>query len=192
MTQIAHDDLMQLPVLSYTGPIHLVRQNGELEPAMAALQHEQVVGFDTETPPSFRKGHIHNPTLVQLAGSQAVYLIQLRHLDSTAALAALLSDKHVVKTGVAVGRDLIDLQRLFPFQPAGILDLGDVAKRQGIKQTGVRNLAGMLLGGRITKGARTSNWAAAQLSTSQLRYAATDAWVCRQLYLHFEKQGWLK
>jgi ribonuclease D len=191
VTEIAHADLMQLPVLTYTGPIHLVRQAGELEQAMVALRQEPVVGFDTETPPTFRKGQIHNPTLVQLAGSHAVYLIQLRHVDGAAPLGELLSNKHVVKTGVAVGRDLIDLQRLFPFQPANVLDLGDIAKKHGIKQTGVRNLAGMFLGRRITKGARTSNWAAPQLSPSQLRYAATDAWVCRELYLHFDKQGWL-
>ena len=191
MTQIAHADLMQLPVLAYTGPIHVIREPAALGPALAALRREPVLGFDIETPPTFRKGQVHNPTLAQFAGHEAVYLIQLRQVGDAAAVGELLADPRVVKTGVACGRDLIDLQRLFPFQPAGMLDLGDVAKRHGIQQTGVRNLAGLFLGGRITKGARTSNWGAPVLSASQIRYAATDAWVCRELYRHFAGQGWL-
>jgi ribonuclease D len=191
VTEIAHADLMQLPVLSYTGPVHVIRQDADLEQAVAALRHEKVLGFDIETPPTFRKGQVHNPTLVQLAGNDAVYLVQLRQVTNAERLASLLGDKQVVKTGVACGRDLIDLRRLFPVEAANVVDLGDIAKKQGITQTGLRNLAGMFFGGRITKGARTSNWAATDLTPAQIRYAATDAWVCRELYLHFEKQGWL-
>ena len=76
-------------------------------------------------------------------------------------------------------------------QPANLIELDTVAKRNGYGQSGVRNLTGMFLSGRITKGAQTSNWAAPRLTKSQLQYAATDAWVCRELYLKFDKLGLL-
>ena len=188
---IAHEELMQLPILRYRGPVHLVATAADMAHALHDLRRERVAGFDTETRPVFQKGHAHQPSLVQLATSRAVYLFQLSRLDCAAALVEVLGNPRLVKTGVALGRDLQELQRLYPFLPANLLDLGDVAKRQGLDQTGVRNLVGLFLGGRITKGARTSNWARPDLSPAQLDYATTDAWVCRELYLRFEQLGWL-
>jgi ribonuclease D len=86
---------------------------------------------------------------------------------------------------------LRSLRKLFAFEEKSILDLGNVAKRHGMKQTGVRNLAALFLGSRIPKGTKTSNWAAAQLSPQQITYAATDAWACRELYLRFRDLGLL-
>ena len=93
---------------------------------------------------------------------------------------------------MALSRDLSELQKLFPFKPANTVDLSEIAKRHGMKQTGLRNLSGLFLGGRITKGPQTSNWGQQNLSPAQIRYAATDAWACRELYLHFERLGLLK
>ena len=97
----------------------------------------------------------------------------------------------MVKAGVALGRDLSDLKAVLPFAERNVLDLGVLARRSGMKQTGVRNLAGMLLGFRIPKGNTTSNWAAPQLMPAQITYAATDAWACRELYLRFQALGLL-
>ncbi|MCG3148155.1 MAG: Ribonuclease D [Verrucomicrobiae bacterium] len=182
---------MQLPVLQYTGPVQLCANEADLHAALNALRHERVIGFDTETRPTFKKGQSHDPSLVQLAGSQTVYLFQLKRLNCTAVLTALFDNNHICKTGVALGRDLADLQKVFPFKPANFLDLGEVAKKVGYEQTGVRNLVGIFLGGRITKGAQTSNWAAPTLTPRQITYAATDAWASRQLYLKFETLGLL-
>jgi ribonuclease D len=188
---IAHAELMQLPVLQYDGPIHLLKTPAELARALHHIRRERVVGLDTETPPTFKKGQSHPPALVQIATAHAVYLFPLARLDCSAALAAILSDPAIAKAGIAIGRDLLELRRLFPFHAANVTDLGQIARRHGIKQTGARNLAGLFLGGRILKSARTSNWARPRLSEKQLRYAATDAWVCRQLYLHFQQLGML-
>lgn len=182
---------MALPVLRYTGRTHLVTDAADLSRAARAIERERVVGFDTETRPTFRKGQNHLPSLVQIATSRSVYLFQLARLDCSRALAEVFGDVRIVKAGVAIGRDLTDLQKIFQFRPANILDLGDVAARHGLKQTGMRNLAGLFLGGRVAKGARTTNWARPELTAAQLCYAATDAWVCRELYLRFEKLGWL-
>ncbi|HUJ11771.1 MAG TPA: 3'-5' exonuclease [Verrucomicrobiae bacterium] len=178
---------MKLPILRYEGPTHLVRTEDGLRKAMHDIAREQVVGFDTETPPTFRKGQVHAPSLVQIATRHTVHLFQLAQMDCSRVLAAAFENPQLVKAGVALSRDLSELQKLFPFVPANIVDLGEIAKRQGMKQTGLRNLAGLFLGGRITKGPQTSNWAQPDLAPTQIRYAATDAWACRELYVRFQR-----
>ncbi len=186
---IPHEELMALPVVRYRGPIRSPSTEEELQRAVQEIRAERVVGFDTESRPSFRKGKSHAPSLVQIATSHAVHLFQLARLDCSRALADVLGNATIIKAGVALTRDLADLQKLFPFTPANVVDLGDIAKRRGLEQTGLRNLTGLFLGGRITKGPQTSNWARVNLSPNQLCYAATDAWACRELYLRFENLG---
>ncbi|HKA43604.1 MAG TPA: 3'-5' exonuclease [Burkholderiales bacterium] len=189
---ISREDLFNLPIRRYEGKVCLVRTPEELEHARAAIAHEGVVGLDTETRPSFRKGETHLPCLVQVATAHAVYLFQFRELDVFPVLAELMGDPRTVKAGVALAHDLHALKLLFPFKEQNVLDLGAFARRCGLDQTGVRNLAGIFLGLRIPKGARTSNWAAPRLSAAQIQYAATDAWVCRELFLRFESLGLLR
>jgi ribonuclease D len=150
-----------------------------------------VIGFDTETRPSFKKGEVYLPCLVQVATARAVYLLQLARLEVFPALVELLAKPDLVKTGISLAYDLRQLQQVFPFTVANVLDLGVIARRRGLEQSGVRNLAGLLLGFRIPKGNRTSNWAAPRLTPAQINYAATDAWACRELYLRFEQEGML-
>jgi ribonuclease D len=187
---ITREQLVELPVRRYEGAIQMVTTAEELERAMHDIRQEHVVGFDTETPPAFRKGQSYKPTLVQVGTAQAAYLFQLRRMDFSGALKELLESGHTVKAGVALADDLRKLKELFPFEERNILDLGKVAQHHGLKQSGVRNLAGMFLGFRITKGSRTSNWRRPDLSPSQINYAATDAWVCRELFLQFNQLGW--
>jgi ribonuclease D len=188
---IPHDELMRLPVVRYHGPIRFLATDADMQRALVEIRSEHVVGLDTETRPTFRKGQLHAPSLVQIATSHAVHLFQLGRLDCSHALAEVLSTATIVKAGVALARDLSELHKLFPFVAANIVDLGEIAKHRGMEQTGLRNLAGLFLGGRITKGPQTSNWARRDLSSKQLCYAATDAWACRELYLRFESLGML-
>jgi len=126
-----------------------------------------------------------------VATARAVYLFQLQHHDFGAPLARILSAGNVVKAGVGLKDDLRSLKKLVTFEEKSVVDLGTVAKRHGLGQTGVRNLAALFLGFRIPKGTKTSNWAAPRLSAQQIAYAATDAWICRELYLCFKKLGLL-
>ena len=191
MRGISREDLASLPIRRYEGTVSLVATAKELEQARVDFRQERVVGFDTETRPSFRKGESHLPCLVQAATARAVYLFQLSRLEVFPALVELLARREIVKAGVGLDHDLRQLKRVFPFTVNNVLDLGVVARRSSLGQTGVRNLAGILLGFRIPKGNRTSNWAAPRLSPAQITYAATDAWVCRELYLRFESLGLL-
>lgn len=188
---ISHEEMMNLPIRRYEGEVCLVATPQDLEQALADLRQESVVGFDTETRPSFKKGEVHLPCLVQVATARAVYLFQLQQLDSFDVLAELLAAPRIVKSGVALANDLRQLKLLFAFSEQNVLDPGVVARRRGLRQTGLRNLAGIFLRCRVPKGARTSNWAAPRLSTAQITYAATDAWVCRELFLHFQTLGML-
>jgi ribonuclease D len=188
---ISKEAISSLPVRRYEGKVSLVEMLRELEEARTDIRQERVVGLDTETRPSFKKGEVHLPCLVQAATAQAVYLFQLSRLDVFPTLVELLAKPDVVKTGVGLAHDLRQLKLVFPFAVENVIDLGVIARRRGLGQTGVRNLAGMLLGFRIPKGNRTSNWAAPRLSPAQITYAATDAWACRELYLCFETQGLL-
>ena len=184
---ISRGDVNELPIRRYEGGVTLVETPADLKGAMADIQQESVVGLDTETRPSFRKGESHLPCLVQVATARAVHLFPLERLDCSRELAKLLADPLIIKAGVSLAHDLRQLKLVFPFEPASVLDLGDVARHGGVGQSGVRNLAANFLGFRIPKGNRTSNWAARHLSPAQITYAATDAWACRELYLRFKE-----
>ena len=189
---ISREDLANLPIHRYHGPVCVVSTPHDLAQAEADIRQERVTGFDTETRPSFRKGEFHLPCLAQVATARMVYLFPLRRTEVFPALTELLSEQRIVKAGVALADDLRALKPLFPFTEKSMVDLGTVARRCGLEQTGVRNLAAIFLGFRIPKGARTSNWATPRLTEAQVTYAATDAWVCRELYLRMESLGLLQ
>jgi ribonuclease D len=188
---ISREAMLLLPIRRYEGEVRMVATPGDLQQALADIRQESVIGFDTETRPAFQKGESHLPCLVQVATARRVYLFPLREPDVFPLLAGLLADTRRVKVGVALANDLRTLKQVFAFAEQNVLDLGVVARRFGLTQTGLRNLAGIFLGFRIAKGARTSNWAAPRLSAAQIIYAATDAWVCRELHLRFRDLGLL-
>ena len=142
----------------YEGEVILVRDDIALDADLSELRKERILGFDTETKPSFRKGESNLPALVQLAGKDKVYVIQLKLLEQPERLTELFTDETIVKSGVALDQDLNQLQQLFPFEPAGFQELANVARRAGVENFGLRSMAAGFLGCRISKRARVSNW----------------------------------
>ena len=185
---ITREVLNELPVRRYEGPVHFIDTPALLHAARSDILDEPVLGFDTETRPAFRKGESYLPSLVQVATARAVHIFPLRYPDTHGLLAEMLA-AGTAKAGVSLAYDLRTLKQVFPFEDKQVIDLGLIAKRHGYGQTGLRNLAGLLLGYRVPKGAKTTNWAAPQLTPAQITYAATDAWVCRELYLKFRAEG---
>ena len=188
---LAPEELARLPIRKYGGPIRLIASEQDLAGAAQVIRLEKVVGLDTETQPAFRKGQSYLPSLVQIATSSMVYLFQLKKAECSLALAETLENAAIVKAGVGLADDFKSLQKVFPFTPQNAVDLSVVARAQGFQKSGVRSLAGQLLGFRVTKGFATSNWARPSLSQKQIAYAATDAWVCRELFLRFQQLGFL-
>lgn len=189
--EISKEEVNALPVRRYEGRIVLVEDGAALAHAAEDAAVSGVVGFDTETRPAFRPGESYLPSVFQLAAKDAVYVLQLKDPSSAPTIRRILEDASVLKAGVSVADDLRNLKKRFAFDEAAVLDLGTVAKRHGFRQSGVRNLAALVLGFRVPKGAKTTNWAAARLTPQQLLYAATDAWVCRELYLRFRELGFV-
>jgi len=188
MKEISKEALAALPIKRYEGPVVLVDFQ-KISRLKEDLEKETIVGFDTETRPAFKPGQSYLPSLVQLATARAVYLFQVQQHDFSAVLREIFSVERITKAGVSVDDDLKNLRKLFEFQSNNVQDLGKIAKQHGMKQTGVRNLAGILLGARIPKGAKTTNWASRTLTPQQITYAATDAWACRVLFLRFRELG---
>jgi ribonuclease D len=170
------------PIAKYEGRIHLVRDPEYVDDAVAELEKETVLGFDTETRPTFRAGQSHPPAVLQLAGEEAVYVFQLTHCRLPESLRRVLANPQIIKAGVALDRDIRELNELAPYEPAGFVDVGELAKQAGCMNHGLRGLATLLLGFRVSKKCQTSNWAQPVLTRAQIEYAATDAWVGREIY----------
>lgn len=181
------EEINACPMAQWSGPVSVVRTGAELAAAMAKLAGQTLLGFDTETRPAYKVGESYLPSLLQLASETEVFIFQLKPLGLAEPLCELLADPTIVKTGVSLDYDIRELKKLAPFQAGGFVDLGNLAKKRDIKNHGLRGLAAVLLGFRISKGAQTSNWAADILAPHQVLYAATDAWVGRQLYLALEQ-----
>jgi ribonuclease D len=192
METITKEEIAKLSIGKYEGAICLVSSEQELTQAIDVIRREKVVGIDTETKPTFRKNQFHLPCLVQIATATAAYLFQLKRMDFSKALSEVLENSALAKAGVGLTNDLLGLRKVFSFKPRNIVDLSLVAQGQGIEQSGIRNLAARLLGFRVTKGCSTSNWDRFTLTPKQIAYAATDAWVCRELYLRFRQLGFFE
>ena len=186
---ISKDEINRLPMKQYEGPAHLIRTLEEAEQAVAKLKQETLLGFDTETRPTFRVGEYYQPSLLQLATGNEVFLFQIKLTGLTQGLREILSSPDIIKTGVSIRDDLSELRKLAGFEPAGFVELAEHAKKAHIKNLGLRGLAALLLGFRVSKREQTSNWAKNELTESQIRYAATDAWLGREIYLHMNSRG---
>jgi ribonuclease D len=185
--RMTKEEINKFPVRKWDGPVPVIRSRRKLAGAVEELRRETVLGFDTETRPAFKKGQKYLPSLLQLAGENSVYLFQLNHLGLPKSLLEILADPDIVKAGVSLAYDLQELKRLSSFAHGGFVGLGKMSKDKGIKNHGLRGLAAVVLGLRISKSAQTSNWARDELTPSQIRYAATDAWVGRELYLRLQQ-----
>ncbi len=184
---ISKDEINQLPIIRYEGPVEIVDSEASADNALQAIQQEKVLGFDTETRPSFRKGQSYRVSLLQLATAAEVYIFQLQKWLPEKLLLQILQDPDIVKAGVAVADDIKELQQLVAFEPAAFVDLGVEARHLGLKTHGLRSLTANFLHSRISKSAQRSNWARRELTAKQVTYAATDAWIGRELYLHMHK-----
>jgi ribonuclease D len=182
-SMISAEELAQLAIQRFEGEVRLIGSPEELERESPALARERLLGFDTETRPAFRKGESYPPALAQLAGEARVWIFPLQRFDCSGVLRQLLENADQVKAGIGIADDLRQLKKIFAFDPAAVVDVGALARRRGIEQTGLRNLAGIVLGYRVPKGKKTSNWAAPRLTPQQIGYAAMDAWAARALYL---------
>lgn len=179
---IEDEYVRSLPVLTFPGTINLIDHPAGLESVKRILTDEYVLGFDTETRPSFRKGDFHNVALLQLSTASQAILIRLNKVKIPRFISDILENENIIKVGVAIKDDINALNKLNPFIPGGFIDLQQFVKKFGIEDNGLKKLVANIMGFRISKKSQTSNWEQPVLTQEQLEYAATDAWVCRQMY----------
>jgi ribonuclease D len=179
---ITKEQIQALPLARYDGPIHVIAPGAPCMEACRALADEEVIGFDTETRPAFRRGENYLPSLVQFATRSAVYLFQIGRTRFPMEIVGILECADIKKTGIALNQDMHKLQQFTPFNPQGVIDLSKSATAKGIKTTGLRSLAAIYLGIRVSKGAQVTNWSKPVLTPAQIQYAAVDAWISRELY----------
>ncbi|MFM7630109.1 MAG: 3'-5' exonuclease [Algoriphagus sp.] len=189
---ISKEEVNELPLGQYEGPIHLIDKPHLVEDAVDYLENQSLLGFDTETKPSFRKGQFNQVSLLQLSTSSKAFLFRLQHIGFPPALKSLLEKENVIKVGAAVQDDLKALGKLTnSFSPQSFFDLNEELKKIGFQNVGVRNLCGMVLKIRISKAEQVSNWEANVLTEKQCRYAATDAWACLEIFQVLKEEGLL-
>ena len=178
-------ELDKLEYASFPGKIQVIDKLGpEFNRAITYLRSQKVIGFDTETRPCFTQNQQrYGVALLQLSGPGKAFLFRVNKIGMHKRLCALLSDKKIIKVGAAVHDDIRGLQKLNDFNAGGFVDLQKIVWEWGIRDKAVKKMAAIILGYRISKTQQLSNWEAEELSDSQCKYAATDAWVCREMYL---------
>lgn len=146
------------------------------------LESVKVLGFDTETRPSFKKGEVYKVALLQLSTETDAYLFRLHSLSQFDRIKNIFENTEIIKVGVAIRDDLKTLQKIFPFIPKGFIELQDIAKEKNLENFGLKGMTAEVLGAELSKGPKLTNWEARELTDPQLMYAATDAWIGLKLY----------
>ena len=182
---ISPEEIAKLELVSFPGEIVLVDSlNDTFYAALRYLRRQKVLGFDTETRPTFTQDqHSNGTALLQLSGATRAYLFRVQKTGIPRRLAAILANPAILKVGAATVDDVRGLQKYASFKAGGFVDLQSKVWEYGIRDKSVKKMTAIILGVKISKAQQLSNWEAENLSESQLRYAATDAWVCREMYM---------
>ena len=180
--KISNEEAAQLPAIEFGGAIRIVEHERDIALACKALAAEPVIGFDTETRPSFRPGVTFRVSLLQLSTPTVCYLFRLNKIPLAKPIIQLFENRQLLKIGADVAGDLRSLHQIRHFREAGFIDLQAIAPQWGIGEKSLRKLSAIVLGQRVSKAQRLSNWEAATLTDKQQLYAATDAWVCIRIY----------
>ena len=189
--KLSKNEINSLPQIKFNGDVEVLSSNDNVQAAVNYLMNYELIGFDTETKPTFVKGPLNPPSIMQLACIDKVYIFQLDNESLYKKLFPILSNENITKCGVSVDRDLIELMYLSPFDPLSFVDLGNIARDNDVPHHGLRGLVAMFLKHRISKGAQISDWSKTVLSQSQITYAATDAWISLKLFEAFEQNDLL-
>ena len=182
---ITPKEMEKLDFASFPGKIYVIDSVGaEFNRAIAYLRSQKIIGFDTETRPTFSPDQPrYGVALLQLSGPDKAFLFRINKMRMHRRLCNLLASDKIVKVGAAIHDDILGLQRKHDFKPSQFVDLQKIVWEWGIRDKSVKKMAAIILGFRVSKTQQLSNWEAESLSEAQCRYAATDAWVCREMYL---------
>ena len=186
---ISNEDINNLPAGAFGGRIVVVDDKESMKMAYDHLSRCRVIGFDTETRPAFQKGRINKMALVQLSSSDTAFLFRINKVPLSKKMLALFENEKIIKAGASIRDDIKGIQQQTPFKPGGFVDIQSIVGNYGIKDISVRKVSAIVLGIRVSKAQRLSNWEAQSLTSAQQIYAATDAWTCREIFLKLTSQA---
>ena len=183
---IEKSEVAQMPNTLFSGRIITIDTPDDAEKAVLALSRENIVGIDTETRPSFRKGVHYNVSLLQISTLETCFLFRLNRIGMPKPLIELLENNGITKVGLSLHDDYQALNKRKRFTPASFLDLQKYVTRFGIEEKGLQKMYAIVFGERISKSQQLTNWDADVLTDKQKLYAATDAWACLRIYHHLK------
>ncbi len=187
LIKISNEESAKLPSLKFEGEIIVVDKVEQIEAACRDIARYPIIGFDTETRPSFKAGVSYKVALLQLSTPIKSYLFRLNKIPLDRAILSILERKDIIKLGADVAGDLRALRALRNFKENGFIDLQHIIAGYGIGEKSLRKMSALVLGYRISKAQRLSNWEATKFTPQQMTYAATDAWACIEIYNKLQK-----
>lgn len=188
-TSITKGELAELPAETFKGKIQIINDEESASAAAKKLSAEGLIGFDTETKPSFKRGERHFVALLQLSTIHESFLFRLNNIGLPKCIADILEDENILKIGLSIHDDFLSLKKKFDINPQGFIDLQQYVKNYNIADNSLSRIYGILFGKRISKGQRLTNWEAPTLTNSQQEYAALDALACLNIYNHLQEKG---
>ena len=181
----------QMPQVIFPGHIHIISAVSQVKSAVAALRTAEIVGFDTETRPCFRRGERHQVALLQLSTDSDAFLFRLHKTGIPDPLKRFLEDDAMIKVGLSTGDDFHQLERVCDCKPTGFVELQQLVKQYSITDMSLQKIYAILFNQKISKGQQLSNWEAPQLTEAQQNYAAIDAWACLRIYRYLQSGAFI-
>ena len=191
MKFVSKEDIQKYPLIDFNGTIHLIESLEDISGCFEKISHASIIGFDTETKPSFKRGVNYDVSLVQLSVDNDVYLFRINKIGLIQELIDVFNNPDIVKIGIDIKNDILGLQKIKKFNPLNFIDLNQLAKKNNFQSIGAVKLTIMLLGFRISKKQRLSDWSLDELTDKQKHYAAIDAWICPKIFNAFKHKNYL-
>ena len=186
---ISKEDVKNYSIENFSGKIIIVDKKEDIIESCLYLKRQKIIGFDTESKPTFKKGVTSKVSLVQFSTEDRAFLFRINKIGLDNLIIDIISDKKIKKIGIAIYDDIKALQRIKAFESNNIIDLNQLALKLGFESIGAVKLSILILGFSISKSARLSNWEQINLTHSQIEYAATDAWICNMIYNKLLNEG---
>lgn len=179
---LTNEEVNELPIYQFNGGIFVIDTFEKLDNFLPLLKGQKILGFDTETRPSFKKGKVNPVSLLQITTNNEAFLIRINHIGLPDEIKEILQDADVKKIGLAIKDDIKILRNINDFTPNEFIDLQDYVEDFGIEAKSLKKITGIVLNKRISKSQQVTNWEKEELTEAQKVYAATDAWVCLKIY----------
>ncbi len=179
---ITKEEISTFPLEEFAGRIIIAQTEKEVQKAVSYLSSFPIIGFDTETRPSFKKGIVRGVALMQLATEDTCILIRLNMTGFPVCLTEFLANPRIKKIGLSLRDDFLSMNRRMPIEPKGFVDLQQIVPRYGFSDIGLQKVYALLFRKKISKGQQLSNWEAETLTDAQKKYASLDAWACLKIY----------